>query len=103
MKVPFRALSDQQLVDWVRLSLGLDALYGPPASHYEACGSYLRLERLRRAADTSCARCGGAGYYDGERIEMRCQCTHLPQRALGAGLRPGMGAPGFVYRRRRAG
>jgi len=80
-------LGDKQLVDTIRVIIGLDPLHFRE-SRDAACGSYLRLEALRRAADPDCATCGGSGYFDGVRIEARCACTGLPQRDLSSQRAP---------------
>lgn len=71
-------LTNSQFVDFVRALVGLKPLYHTPRP--ESAASYVRLETLRRAADPDCDRCGGSGYFDGERLDMRCPCTGLPQR-----------------------
>ena len=47
-----------------------------------------------------CERCGGSGYYDGERLDMRCPCTGMKQRDVRP-RRPRVGDPGFAYRGRQ--
>ncbi len=81
-------LSDHRLIDTIRVIIGLDPLHLRTRALDEGCGSYLRFEALRRAADPECETCGGSGYYDGERLEARCVCTGLPQRARGFGVTP---------------
>lgn len=72
-------LTNSQFVDFVRALVGLKPLYHA-GERPESAASYVRLEALRRAASPDCDRCGGSGYYDGERLDMRCLCTGLPQR-----------------------
>jgi hypothetical protein len=97
-----RQLTTYQFIDLVRASIGLRPLYaaGGRVNHIGAHGGYLRLESLRRAADPSCARCGGSGYYDGDRLEMSCPCTGLAQRAHGQGRKPGTGDDAFLKLKR---
>jgi tRNA(Ile2) C34 agmatinyltransferase TiaS len=76
-------LTNMQFVDVVRVCIGLRPLYaagGRVNNDKQSCGQYRSLEKLSRAADPTCARCGGSGYYDGENLEMRCPCTGLVPR-----------------------
>lgn len=77
-----RDLSAGEFVDLVRALVGLRPLHAATGGDwYPPDGyGYVRLEKLRRAADPDCDKCGGSGYYDGEMLGMRCKCTGLPQR-----------------------
>lgn len=101
MRVSLDSLSNSQLVDLVRVGMGLDPLYAATGSgSIEPCGSYANLERLRRLARPDCARCSGSGYYNGEYLDMYCPCTGLDPRGRAPGLKPGTGNNAFAYRRR---
>lgn len=70
---------NQLFVDALRECLGLGPLYR--AEERSGRSNYQGFEKLRRAADPQCRRCGGSGYYDGEENAMRCPCTGIAQRA----------------------
>jgi len=93
-------LDDHRLVDTVRALIGLDPLHLRQRRD-PVCGSYVRLESLKRLARPGCVTCGGSGYYDGERLDQRCACTGRAQRALSPNRAPTAPSPGFAYRGRR--
>lgn len=97
-----RCLTDQQVVDLVRALMGQRPLYAAsPADHKKRpTGLYVSLEALCRLATAGCERCGGSGYYDGERLDMRCPCTGMKQRDVRP-LRPRVGDPSFAHRGRQ--
>ena len=80
-------LPDRRLIATIRVLIGLQPLHFQPARE-PSCGSYVRLEALRRAANPDCATCGGAGYYDSWQLDARCACTGRPQRVLSAERAP---------------
>lgn len=73
---------EQLLVNRVRVALGKDPLYmvGLGRDATEPAGGYLWKEVLCKLANPDCARCGGAGYYDGWDLDERCPCTGLPPK-----------------------
>ena len=77
-----RVLTNSEFVDVVRVRIGLlpivAAVQATGYSHPD--DSYVRAEALARASDPNCQHCGGYGYYDGWRLDLRCSCTGLEQR-----------------------
>lgn len=77
-------LSDQQFVNWVRVKIGLrpilsGARSNPNRGEFDL--GYIRIERLRRAADQNCTRCGGSGYYDSWHLDLICDCVSQPSES----------------------
>jgi len=76
--------SDHYLVNAIRAFLGKAPLYVQdgevPKKHRRENHQYVKLERYSQCANSSCLRCGGSGYYDGEELGMACPCTGIAQR-----------------------
>lgn len=71
---------EQQVVDRVRIYLGMRPLYATTHEPRSAHGGYLWKEVLCRLAKPDCTRCGGSGYFDGWDLDERCPCTGLPPK-----------------------
>lgn len=78
-----RMTAQQHFINRMRRALGLQPLYGAAerAGLPAGASSYVRAEKLMRAADRDCKACDGYGYVVGDMGHMKnCACTGMQRK-----------------------